>query len=85
MHERDVISDEAGAVIEPLLPRVQGRSRPWLDHRIVVEGIAQRHGTGSVGLGLAGLRNAPHWAMKRELLSPRSTTHWAELAIAHAE
>jgi DNA polymerase V len=51
----------------------------------VIDVIAKRHGTGSVGLGLAGLKNAPHWAMKRELLSPRSTTHWAELAIAHAK
>ena len=47
VHERDVISDEAWAVIEPLLPRVVGRSRPWLPHRMVVEGIAWRFRTGS--------------------------------------
>ena len=47
MHERDVISDEAWAVIAPLLPRVAGRSRPWADHRMVVEGVAWRFRTGS--------------------------------------
>ena len=47
MHERDVISDEAWAVIEPLLPQVQGRSRPWLDHRMVVAGIVWRFRTGA--------------------------------------
>jgi transposase len=45
--DRDVITDEMWAVIEPLLPTVQGRSRPWLDHRMVVEGVAWRFRTGS--------------------------------------
>lgn len=47
MHERNLISDEAWAVIEPLLPKAVGRSRPWLDHRMVVEGVAWRFRTGS--------------------------------------
>jgi transposase len=45
--DRDVITDEIWAVIEPLLPAVLGRSRPWLDHRMVVEGVAWRFRTGS--------------------------------------
>lgn len=49
-----------------------------------LDAIAKRHGTGSVGLGLAGLKNAPHWAMKREMLSLRATTHWDELAPVYA-
>ena len=47
MHERDVISDEAWVQIEALLPQAEGRSRPWLEHRMVIEGIAWRFRTGS--------------------------------------
>ena len=47
MHERDVISDEMWAVIEPLLPRAQGAGRPWSDHRLTVEGVAWRFRTGA--------------------------------------
>jgi transposase len=47
VRERTVISDEAWAVIEPLLPRAVGRSRPWLDHRMVIEGVAWRFRTGA--------------------------------------
>lgn len=45
MADRDVISDQLWAVIEPLLPKARGRSRPWLDHRLVVEGVAWRFRT----------------------------------------
>jgi transposase len=44
---RQEISDEVWAVIDPLLPRAQGRSRPWLDHRAVVEGMVWRFRTGA--------------------------------------
>jgi transposase len=47
VHERDVISDEVWAVIEPLLPRSQGAGRPWSDHRLTVEGVAWRFRTGA--------------------------------------
>ena len=40
------LSDEQWAVIGPLMPRVLGRSRPWRDHRQVVEGIVYRYRTG---------------------------------------
>jgi transposase len=46
-HERDVISDEMWAVIEPLLPRSQGAGRPWSAHRLTVEGVAWRFRTGA--------------------------------------
>ena len=46
-HERDVISDEMWAVIEPLLPRSRGAGRPWSDHRLTVEGVAWRFRTGA--------------------------------------
>jgi transposase len=35
------------AVIEPLLPAALDRRRPWLAHRMVVEGLAWRFRTGS--------------------------------------
>ncbi len=44
---RREISDEAWAVLEPLLPKTSGRSRPWLDHRTVVEGVVWRFRTGA--------------------------------------
>ncbi|MGH1978220.1 Y-family DNA polymerase [Rothia sp. L_38] len=41
--------------------------------------VQERCGEGSVGLGYAGLARPPEWQMKREMLSPRATTHWDEL------
>ena len=49
-----------------------------------LDAITCKHGTCTVGLGLGGLRNAPSWAMKRAMLSPRATTHWDELCEANA-
>lgn len=40
------LSETAWARIEPLMPRAVGRSRPWRDHRQVVEGIVHRYRTG---------------------------------------
>lgn len=51
---------------------------------LMIEEIKHRHGPHSLGLGLAGLRTAPEWQMRRNMLSPRYTTHWDELATAHA-
>jgi putative transposase len=48
MSDRDVISDEAWAFIEPRLPSSDGkRGGQWRDHRVVLEGIAWRFRTGS--------------------------------------
>ncbi|WP_395874939.1 IS5 family transposase [Curtobacterium sp. PhB137] len=33
--------------MEPLMPRVSGRSRPWTDHRLAVEGMAWKYRTGA--------------------------------------
>ena len=35
------------AVMEPLMPTVTGRSRPWTDHRPAVEGMAWKYRTGA--------------------------------------
>ncbi|MBN0038833.1 transposase [Cellulosimicrobium cellulans] len=40
------LSDEQWAAIGPLMPQVSGRSRPWRDHRRVVEGTVHRYRTG---------------------------------------
>jgi transposase len=40
------LSEAAWAPIEPLMPQAEGRSRPWRDHRQVVEGIVFRYRTG---------------------------------------
>ncbi|MCU1549004.1 MAG: DNA-directed polymerase, partial [Arthrobacter sp.] len=37
-----------------------------------------------IGLGRAGMAEAPGWAMKRLAMSPRYTTEWAELPVVKA-
>ena len=44
----------------------------------------KKYGRGSIGLGAGGLKASPDWSMKRDMLSPRYTTHWDELPIAKA-
>jgi transposase len=46
MGTRVELTDDQWAVIEPLMPRVTGRSRPYRDHRQVVEGIVHRYRCG---------------------------------------
>lgn len=46
----------------------------------VLDRVNGRLGRGAIGLGLAGLRDGADWGMRRDLLSNRGTTHWAELA-----
>jgi len=43
---RAELTDAQWAAIEPLMPRVTGRSRPYRDHRQVVEGIVHRYRCG---------------------------------------
>ena len=33
--------------MEPLMPTVTGRSRPWTDHRLAIEGMAWKYRTGA--------------------------------------
>jgi transposase len=44
---RQEISDAVWSVMEPLMPTVTGRSRPWTDHRLAVEGMAWKYRTGA--------------------------------------
>ncbi|WP_461634880.1 Y-family DNA polymerase [Glutamicibacter soli] len=50
----------------------------------LVEQIRREHGVKSIGLGLAGLQQGPAWEMKREMRSPRYTTHWTEMLTVKA-
>jgi DNA polymerase V len=43
-----------------------------------------RWGTGTIGIGSAGVRQPKRWAMHRSNLTPAYTTRWSELARAHA-
>lgn len=44
---RHELSDVQWKTIEPLLPKNEGRGRPWRDHRTVVNGILWKFHTGA--------------------------------------
>lgn len=50
----------------------------------LIEKIRRDHGVKSIGLGLAGMQKGPSWEMRREMMSPRYTTHWNELMTVKA-
>lgn len=57
------------------------------DRRVgeALDAVAAKFGQESLGLGIAGLRTGRSWTMRREMISPRATTHWDELAVVKAE
>lgn len=46
----------------------------------LIDSITAKNGSGSIGVGLGGMRKQPSWQMRREMMSKRATTHWDELA-----
>ncbi|TFB94262.1 DUF4113 domain-containing protein [Cryobacterium luteum] len=46
--------------------------------------MTAKYGQENLGLGLAGLKNNRAWTMRREMVSPRATTHWDELITVAA-
>lgn len=50
----------------------------------LLEDVSRRFGRGSIGLGHAGIRSGLDWTMKRDMRSPRYTTHWDELPVVKA-
>src|SRR5699024_8403281 len=50
----------------------------------LLEQIKTQHGAAVIGLGRAGLREGPAWQMRRNMMSPRYTTHWDELLVVKA-
>ncbi|MCD7100585.1 Y-family DNA polymerase [Pseudoclavibacter sp. 13-3] len=59
-------------------PQATGRLGSMLDQ------VNERLGGNAVALGAAGLKTGPAWQMKRDMLSPRATTRWDELATVIA-
>jgi len=51
----------------------------------VVDVVTGRFGETSLGLGFAGIKTARAWTMKRDMVSPRATTHWDELVVVRAD
>jgi DNA polymerase V len=45
----------------------------------VLDAVQDRFGVAAIGLGHNGLRAAPSWVMRRDMLSPRYSTRWTEL------
>lgn len=75
----DVRPKQAEVMLDPFEAR-------W-EHRQIgetIDAINRRTGARSIGIGQAGLRAAPTWDMRREMLSIRATTHWDELPIVRA-
>ena len=50
----------------------------------LVDKVQRKAGRELLGLGYGGIRPGPSWQMKRGMLTARATTHWEELATAHA-
>lgn len=51
----------------------------------LLEKIRSEHGSAAIGLGQGGVREEPSWQMRREMMSPRYTTHWDELVTVQAK
>lgn len=86
MIHRDVRYARAGIILTDLRPsgaqhplELFENSHEEKNIGPLLETLAASHGRGTVGLGVAGLKAGPDWTMKRNLLSPRYTTHWEEL------
>lgn len=66
-------------VLEPFIDAHEDRQIGPL-----IESVKQRIDGAAIGLGRAGLRAGPQWQMRREMMSPRYTTHWDELPLVKA-
>lgn len=81
----------AGIILTDLRPATGQQALEPFRYRHEEQGIAtlldqvhKKVGKEMLGLGHAGIRPGPQWRMKREMLSPRATTHWDELATVKA-
>lgn len=79
----------AGIVLSDLVPAGLNLPLEGLAYQHEAQDIAglmnrirERCGQAAVGLGLAGFSAPAGWEMKRDMLSPRGTTHWGELVPA---
>lgn len=76
---RGELTDAARERIEPLLPRVDGRGRPWRDHRQVIDGVLWRLRAGAPWRDVPG-RYGP-WQTVYERFAARweADGTWAKL------
>lgn len=81
----------AGIVVMDLQPlAMQETFEPFISPHeaknigALVQQIRSAHGVKAVGLGRAGMKQGPSWEMRREMMSPRYTTHWKELLTVKA-
>lgn len=81
----------AGIVLTDLLPAgthlpLDLFRQPLEDAGIatLVDQVQKKNGKDALGLGHGGFRPGPSWQMKRDMLTPRATTHWEELATVRA-
>ncbi len=81
----------AGIMLTDLRPASQAQSLELFRYAHEESGIAElidkvqkKEGRDLLGLGYGGMRPGPSWQMKREMLTPRATTHWGELATVRA-
>jgi DNA polymerase V len=81
----------AGLMLTDLLPAgvhlpLEPFRQPHEDAGIaaLVDGVQKKAGKAALGIGYGGFRPGPSWQMKRAMLTPRATTHWAELASVRA-
>lgn len=75
----ELTPDAAQPMLDPFQPDPrQATIGPLIDH------VNNTHGRHAIGLGLAGMTTPPDWQMRRNHLSNRGTTSWAELTPVHA-
>lgn len=81
----------AGVVLTGLRPKNSSTPlalfAPEFDGRHVgntVDSITQKLGPQAIGVGRGGMKGAPVWNMRRNMLSKRATTHWDELCEVKA-
>ena len=80
---RQEISDDVWSVMEPLMPTVTGRSRPWTDHRLAVEGMAWKYRTGAPWRALPERFGPWQSVYDRHVRWSRDGTYDRLLAAAH--
>jgi DNA polymerase V len=87
---REVGYKKAGVLLYDIRPADAGQthlfSRSTPEDQALMDAVDQinaQMGRGTVGFASAGAAGSRSWTMKREMRSPRYTTRWDELPIAH--
>ena len=78
-----IVTDLRASGAEPVLEAFTDRHE---DRRIgpLIEQIRTTLHHPAIGLGRAGMKAGQQWEMRRDMMSPRYTTHWDELPVVRA-